>query len=381
MFRWATSTAKKQKRKLIVLYEDEERTGKLLEQMSGCPRIAEVEIEMMDAGENHAVVSIAGPSHATMSTKEAASGGQRKMLFSRCSGSFGSRGNSQSPSLIEAVICRGESSEDYAVFNGSKAFRVEMNKSLATFHIAGSQFQRRCQSRTKDGVARLRVPRSVLVTKLSPKLVESAAKRIGSTGPCFLKGIVGGGSSTVTRVDTSMPVRSQLKKIEPTMRATGVDGDLFIMQESAPSTLADVQYRFELIGGRFHYAVRIEAAKKQRVADSKYAHEVENLCMCDIDADDPSVRLSILKSAEELGREPGMQNSTNSTAAAQSLIAAMELFAADFDLHVVAIEGTLSDGMMFAFDINTNSNYNYTLEKRSGVTPGAWRLLESMLTH
>ena len=50
---------------------------------------------------------------------------------------------------------------------------------------------------------------------------------------------------------------------------------------------------------------------------------------------------------------------------ARGVYAALELFAHEHDLHVVALEGTLHKGVLWT--INTNSKYNHKLEHQYGV--------------
>lgn len=276
--------------------------------------------------------------------------------------------------MIESIIFAAEHARGCRVLNGSRAFRVEMNKCLANFHIQGDNFRSRCASVVMDSTARLRVPPGAMVTRPSLKVVSAAAAKHSITGRAFLKGIVGGGSTSVARLDfgrrAAVPLKRQMEDANRAMQEAGASGDVFILQGSAPSTLEGVQYRFELIGGRFHYAVRIALQP-----DGGPSSRVDNLCMCDIEADDPRARLSVLSTPRQLAAEPGL----GSLAAAQSLLCALEMFARDFDLHVVAVEGTLHGGFMYAFDVNTNSNYNAKLEAQYGVKPAAWQVLDSAL--
>ena len=92
---------------------------------------------------------------------------------------------------------------------------------------------------------------------------------------------------------------------------------------------------------------------------------VKNLCMCDIDDDDPSVDLHILGTLSELATEPCFQRlEVEAAEAAAGIVGALETFARDNELHVLAMEGTVDDrGTLWVFDVNTNSNYNMELER------------------
>jgi hypothetical protein len=373
---------------LIILYEDNERTLKLLEQMSSHPSMSSLRVELLDAGVDCGIVR-ARQDHGDPDTP-AATKKPSRLLLSRCSGSFASRGHTRSPSVIEDVIFVAERSPDCRVFNGCAAFRLEMNKALANFHIESTDFRCRCREASGSREDHLRVPPGVVVTSLGEKVIERAVQSLGAGPDYFVKGIVGGGSTSVARLQTTRTthptdlrvfLRAQLRSVARDMEEVGAHRDVFLLQQRTPSARAGVQYRFELVAGRFHYAVRVVQRARQDIPGSPHHHDnntdhrVDNLCMCDIDADDPSTELTILTSAEELAAEPGV----DSRRAALGIISCLETFASDFDLMIVAIEGTLSDGALHAFDINTNSNYNAALERRHGVRPGAWAILDAML--
>lgn len=368
------------KSRLLILYEDSERTLKLMSQMSTSPRISEVEIQMMDAGLDSAIIAATAPQQNDpigVTNHGAAKGIPMRYLFSRCSGSYKTRGHDRSPCIIESIIFAAEQTPSCRVLNGCKAFRLEMNKSLALFHMQCDTYLSKCRQHHVGGRQPVLVPTAVLVTKLNGKVVHQAMAKHGLGSDCFVKGIVGGGSTSVAYLDArasaAKSTEYQLAEINREMRSAGASSDVFVLQKGAPCARPGVQYRFELIGGRFHYAVRIDTSAKANDAPS---NSVDNLCMCDIADGDLGVSLHIIKSAAELAREDGM---CASLASAKSIIACLELLAQDFDLFVVAIEGTLHDGSFHVFDVNTNSNYNHALEIKHDVTPGAWQILESIL--
>lgn len=387
------------RRTVIVLYEDAERTMKLIEQMSSCPQFSEIKLQLVDAGFECGI--IAPPSTGDKKVKV----GHNDVLFSRCSGSYLSRGHHQSPLVIESVIFAAEHCGEYCVLNGCKAFRLEMNKMLAFLHVAGDKFQTDCMSASPSGQSHLQAPPTVAVTRLEPKIVQNALIKNNIRGECFVKGIVGGGSTTVRRLMTvendnvqndNVPSRpfleSQLASIraelDPQAAEGGISSDIFLIQQKTPSTEANCQYRFEIINKRVHYVVKICQHRNDEVTTAVRTPEtdskVDNLCMCDLETDDPNVELTIIKTPIELSKELGMQGGGSQggkspLTCAKGLYAALELFAREHDLHVVALEGTLHQGILWTFDINTNSNYNHKLEQQYGVVPGSWRLLQTMM--
>ena len=387
------------RRSVIILYEDAERTMKFIEQMSSCPQFSHITVHMLNAGVDCGI--IASPPIEDKANKD--------IVFSRCSGSYASRNHQQSPILIESVIFAAEHSNMYTVLNGSKAFRLEMNKMLAFLYISGEMFQDSCAKLSPSKQSHLKVPTTVAVTKIESKLVRNALIKHNIKHECFIKGIVGGGSTTVRRLtlkpwednvnskESQHMLNSQLDIIRSELNSPT---DIFIIQQKAPNTESECQYRFEIINKQVHYVVKIRQKRSSDDVNSNTSSphnknnrldnqtsaastHVKNLCMCDLEVNDPEVELSIINSPIELSKEPGMQGCLHGSSAlkcARGVYTALELFAHEHNLHVVALEGTLHKGVLWTFDINTNSNYNHKLEHQYGVVPGAWQVLQTMIT-
>ena len=361
---------------LIILYEDAERTLKLLHQLSSAPFFSRLILSTTDAGVDCGI--IAAPNYTNMTS---GSKGRKLALFSRCSGSYMSRQHKNSPAILQSILFAAEHTTGCAVFNGSSAFNIEMNKMLANLFIESPVYQSTCM-RVAGGV-HLRVPTSVAVTQLSDKLVTRALDKHGIADVCFIKALVGGGSTTVRRLDASdlgrKTIGKQLYNIRRDLKeVSNADIDMVIIQESAPSALRGVQYRFEIINKKVYYVVRIEQAVDEQ---DDTGHEVKNLCLCDIGEGDEGVSLRMIKNAGELSKEEGMVNKTTTTSdAAMKIFACVEQFAEAHNLHVVALEGTLHEGSLWVFDVNTNSNYNSELEKKNMMKPAAWHVIETMFT-
>ena len=388
---------------VTILYEDAERTMKLVEQMSSSPLMKNVRLGTIDAGVECGIITCLDK-HSTSDgktdkskhyqDKKQSSSLNKDIVFSRCSGSYASRGHHQSPYVIESIISSAENCEQYRVFNGTKAFRLEMNKILAFFYIKSDTFKEKCLKHPKStSTLALRVPLTVAVTKLTPKVVHRALmKNNFNPGDCFIKGVVGGGSTTVRRLDASSFDKTflspQLRSIRSELDPEDKDADIFIIQAATPSANytnkgqnSQVQYRFELINKKVYYVVRI-VQNNPITNESSDAHKVQNLCMCDLDIDDENVNLTLIKTVKDLSLEPGMKSLSSQRSpldSAKALYSSLEMFAEDYDLHVVALEGTLYDGTFWTFDINTNTNYNDKLESQAGITPASWKVLETMI--
>ena len=232
---------------VVIIYEDESRTMKLLEQLSRAPFFPMLKIDLMDASVK------AGLIHTSIASDI----GPSVILLSRTSGSYGSRGNILSPSIMQSVLFAAERSNRYQVLNGCSAFNVEMNKMLANIYIESADF-------TRAFGKYVRVPSTIGLTSLNEKVVHKALAgehRFAET--CFIKGLVGGGSTTVTRLVTGGggdSLSSQLRSMQKKLERLQARPDIFLIQDACPSDEGreNVQYRFELVDHRLLYVVRVE---------------------------------------------------------------------------------------------------------------------------
>lgn len=350
---------------LVIIYEDADRTMKFLHQLSSAPFFDRLEINTIDAGVEHAVIAT--------STFE---GGEDVCVFSRCSGSYTTRMHNKSPAIIESMLFTAEQSAKCTVFNGSQAFRIEMNKMLANLYISGSEFQNWCTQKFQQ--IPLAIPTTVAVTELNPKLIKHTLKTRNFAGDVYFKGLVGGGSQSVRKLHNSNHSNNEkhiMKVCQEMKKSTNSDEDIVLIQNEGPSWKADVQYRFELINKRVYYVVRVDKKEDTSTNDGK----VKNLCMCEIEDDDKDVDLILYRNAEEFSKDEGLQNGPiGALQSAKNIYSSLEKFAVENELHVVAIEGTIAESRLFAFDINTNSNYNENLEKKYDIEPAAWKVVSSM---
>ena len=310
------------------------------------------------------------------------------VLLSRLSGSYLHRGHAFGPCIAEAIVGASEAHSHVTMLNGSRALRLEMNKFLSNIAMCSGDFLRRCGHSSSS--IPLRSPGTVLVTKLTEKLVASAVRELGlSEGvPFYVKSITGGGSTSVHRLHNT---RQQLRQdrldagVRRHLDPLSVPGSLYIVQASTPQREPNVQYRFEVIGRAVYYATRIEYLPDAAMQSES---EVRNFCLCDIGEEDADVSLRILHTAGGLAEEAGMlregegageEGKRARIARAIDLLRCIAQFAEDNHLFVGALEGTLHNGKFYCFDVNTNTNYNERAEAEIGIKPAAHYLLECML--
>ena len=351
--------------RLVLVFEDKENTHRLVRQLADAPFFGNLEIELLDAGMQLATVTMPKPPQ-----NEAI----KTLVLSRCSGSYMTRGHACSPTIIETLLFAASHTCGYNVFNGSSAFRLECNKLLAFVDISSDLFRRRCETLADNPTKRcaLSCPKTVGITQVNARLLRRTIEKHGMGSKVYIKGIVGGESSNVRRitsVDNEAAIARQLRSDDG---RNLFHDDVTIVQDEVPHA-QNGHYRFELIDAKLYYVVRI----RQRGTTS--TTKPRNVCLCDIDIDDPSIELNLFRNADELtdvGLEDGNASAIDN---ARSIVACLEEFARRHQLHVLAVEGTISDGRLHLFDVNTNTNYNSELERRSEVEPAAWQVVKTMM--
>lgn len=351
----------------MLIYEDGPRTMKFLDQSLHGDTLRGVELRLVNVGAKDAILHV-----PETQCSDAVS------VFSRCSGSFRSRGHEHAPIMFEAMLKAAEQDPRCRVYNGTNAHHLEMNKLLANIVIASMDFYELCRPHwaslshsVPHGELPLRVPQTKAISSVTPLQVRKVASALSPAGVVYLKGIVGGSSTTVHRLDLlSSDADDYIQRLAAQFERT--DG-VVMLQAPSPSAEVGMQYRVELVAGRVLYVVRIEMHGDTGV---------RNLCLCDIDESDSSVSLQILQHPGAMALEKGFddmpQRWGNRNARASHLWRCCEIFAASQQLHVVALEGTLHRGTFYCFDVNTNSNYNSLLELKHGAPSGAKRVLQTM---
>lgn len=365
------------------MYEDHKRTMEFMRQLVPyLPHMAEagVRVRMLDASSESFVLNARGIHDVPDSDASSISRERRCCVFSRCSGSYLSRRHARSPFVIECMLeCMDRSS--CRVFNGVSAYRMEMNKAVAFIRLSQAS---RCEA--------LVAPPTVAVGSLEGRVTQRAADELfrhpqdaQRRAAVYIKSVRGGGSTLVARVDvvSGRVDPESLRKARAKMELEPDHQREYIMQLECPSDARGIQFRFEIIGYKVYYVVRMDAVGLAHIQDD---HDgVTNLCMCDIQ-DEGSEFLQLMVTPDEVAAHlMHLKNGRGGAiAAARTMFQEAEEFAKANDLFVVALEGTISCGKFYVFDINTNSNYNDALEKneserRSFRVCGAHRVMECIV--
>ena len=252
------------------------------------------------------------------------------VFYNRMSASSYTRDHRYSPELA-AVVLNWLEAHGRRVANGSRGLQLEINKAA--------------QYAALDKVG-VRTPRSVVALGR-----ESLLRAAGSFGddPVILKPNRGGKGDGVRLFDDARALQAH---IESDDYRPPVDGIAMVQQYIyAPDRSIT---RAEFIGGRFHYAVRV---------DTSDGFELCPADVCNLPAGGGAAR-------------PKFQVLPRGADVAPDQIARYERFLADNDIEVAGIEFiTDSLGRTYTYDVNTNTNYNGDAEAAAGVS-GMGRLAD-----
>ena len=246
------------------------------------------------------------------------------VFYNRMSASSHTRGHRFAPELTAQVL-GWLAAHGRRVINGPGAIRLEVNKlaQYAALEAAG-----------------IATPRTI--GAVGREAVLRAARQLGQT-PFILKpnrGGAGAGVQLVRDIDELAAILDDPATVQP------LDGTWLIQDyvEAAEPAIT----RCEFIGGRFHYAVRVNTSQGFE------------LCPADAcDLPDGRERFEILTGFDD------------------PVLARYRAFAAANGIDVTGIEFIRDRaGRALTYDVNTNTNYNSAAEARAGVQPGMTRLAE-----
>jgi len=164
------------------------------------------------------------------------------------------------------------------------------------------------------------------------------AVRAHAGRPVILKHNRGGKGHGVVRLESVAEAEAHLR--DPHC-ARPVDG-VWLVQEQIVSPEPCV-YRCEFVGGRFLYAMRVDTAGGFALCPAE---------VCSLSANGPTYALS-----NALDGDPIVPRLARFLARNQIEIASVELIRD-------------AAGQWFAFDVNTNTNYNAAAEQAAGLNPG-----------
>ncbi len=245
------------------------------------------------------------------------------VFYNRMSASSHTRGHRYAPELTHAVLNWLEL-HGRRVINGPRALYLEVSK------IA--QYAALEQSGIKTPRTRAAV---------GDKAVLEAANAFAPS-PFILKPNRGGKGLGVRLFQTPEEAAAYLATAEAAEEAP-IDG-LWLLQDYIQSPDPFIT-RCEFIGGRFHYAVRVETGGSFE------------LCPADVCAID-----------EKAGKSAPAVNFTVTEDVDPALIAAYEGFLLRNSIEVAGIEFIRdANGQVFTYDVNTNTNYNADAERKAAV--------------
>lgn len=250
------------------------------------------------------------------------------VYYNRMSASSHTRGHVYAPEYAAAVIEWLER-HGRTVVNGRRALQLEVSK-VAQY----------------EALAAFGIPTPPTVAAVGEEHLREAAAHLGF--PLILKHNRAGKGLGVQLVRSAAALEQAIAQIaaseDPYARPR--DG-IWLVQRyiAAPEPFIT---RAEFVGGRFLYAVRVDTS------------EGFELCPADACAIEEGAACPAVAPAEKFRILDGFTH---------PLIPRMEACLAANGIGIGAIEFiTDADGQTFAYDVNTNTNYNGEAERRAGVS-------------
>ncbi|WP_225733479.1 ATP-grasp domain-containing protein [Pseudoclavibacter sp. CFCC 14310] len=266
------------------------------------------------------------------------------VFWSRLSASSHSRGHEHAKEYGRAVLAWLES-YGRRVINGSSVLEFEVSKVRQYLALARAGF---------------RVPQTVAVFDRG----DLSARAAQLQTPFITKHNQGGKGLGVRRFDSHAEFASYIASEE---YEEPVDG-ITLLQEYVRSAEPFIT-RAEFIGGRFHYAVRVDT--------SAGSFELCPADACEIPSQSTAEELPALAGAAcDVPAAPGAFTVRPEITASHPLIEQLTRFLDDNGIEVAGVEFIeTADGDLVVYDINTNTNYNSAVEL-TVHTPAADRLVE-----
>ena len=235
------------------------------------------------------------------------------VFYNRMSASSFTRGHDRVPELTSITLAWLER-HGRRVINGSRALQLEVNKAAqyAALEATG-----------------ITVPRTLV--GLGFPAITRLLDRFGE-GPVILKPNRGGKGSGVVGFETAAAAAAAIKAgdIEPS-----IDGVTLV--QSYIQSPRGIVTRAEFIGGKFHYAVEIDATKGFELCPSE---------VCQMPGKEAPPQFTIIDSID-----PELQRG-------------FETFLEVNDVDIAGIEFVTDvNGHSYTYDVNTNTNYNPDAEK------------------
>ena len=227
------------------------------------------------------------------------------------------------------------------VINGRDVYELEVSKIRQHRELAGRGFD---------------VPRTAAA--FGPQALVEAARTFAP--PFITKHNQGGKGLGVRRFDSHSELSDAVADFAPRGANAPIDGITLIQEYVQPAQ--PFITRAEFIGGRFHYAVRVD------VSGGSF-----ELCPADACAVPGAGTDTVVEAAPPFARREEIT-------AATPLISRLETLLADLNIEIAGIEFIeTADGRQVVYDINTNTNYNPSVEsaeQTSGRQSAADRIAE-----
>ena len=250
------------------------------------------------------------------------------VFYNRMSASSHTRGHTYAPEYAGAVIEHLER-HGRAVVNGRRALQLEVSKVAQYAALAGFD-----------------IPTPPTIAVVGTQHLAAAAEKLGF--PVILKHNRAGKGLGVQLILSAGALREAVAKIaaDPDPFAAPRDGVWLVQRYiEAPEPFIT---RAEFINGRFLYAVRVDTS------------EGFELCPADVCAMEPGAVCPAVAPGEKFRIIEGFTH---------PLLPRMEAFLRANGVGVGAIEFiTDRAGNTFAYDVNTNTNYNGDAEARAGLS-------------
>jgi hypothetical protein len=248
------------------------------------------------------------------------------IFYNRMSASSHTRDHRYAAELTTSVLAWLER-HGRRVVNGSRALDLEISKARQYAALEA---------------ASIRTPDTVVVAGRE-LLVDAARQRFGG-GPFILKPNRGGKGLGVRLFHTTDALGYYLDSpdYEPP-----VDG-LHLLQQYVRAPVPLIT-RAEFIGGRFMYAVEVDTSDGFELCPADACAVGDAFCPAGPGAEEPRAKFTIIGDID-----PALKRH-------------YEGFLASNDIGVAGIEFiTDSDGVLYTYDVNTNTNYNPDAEIRAG---------------
>lgn len=245
------------------------------------------------------------------------------VFYNRMSASSHTRGHRYAPELTEGVLAWLEANH-CTVFNGTRAIRLEVSK--VNQYTALRQ----------EGI---RVPKTIAAVGKS-QIIE-AAERLGMV-PFITKHNRAGKGLGVQLFHSIEALREY---VYGSMFEDSVDGITLIQQYiEAPEPFIT---RCEFIGGKFLYAVRVDTSDGFELCPADACSIEDKFCPV---GETPPAKFEIVEGFDD------------------PIIGQLEAFLANNQIAVAGIEIIRDrEGNVYAYDVNTNTNYNSYAEAKAGT--------------